>query len=236
MDVGRVADGWLQAGDGNTDGCITTGFQRWNTEGHLQDQCETFNGMPVYYGGDLYDSEDSDWDDPYALASVAYVEDYNLRGCAGVGSTTQPEPRVLAAPLILGHKKTLAAALQLQHDAGLVLSNIQVLQQFATSLNRTSSEVMQVTFGRAPFPADAMQRVVPSYRVRRAAHYMAAMGLWHPPSSQGIRGPLPSATMPACGAATVSQICLSDSIRQCVTALMYEWHVTVQDYNCVGYI
>ena len=55
----------------------------------------------------------------------------------------------------------LAAALQLQHDAGLILSNVQVLQQFVTSLNRTSSEVMQVAFGRAPFPADAMQQVVP---------------------------------------------------------------------------
>ena len=37
----------------------------------------------------------------------------------------------------LGHEN----ALQLQHDAGLILSNIQVLQQFVTSLNRTSSEV-----------------------------------------------------------------------------------------------
>ena len=41
VDVGRVAlspaDGLLQAGDGNTDGCITTGFQRWNTEGDVQD-------------------------------------------------------------------------------------------------------------------------------------------------------------------------------------------------------
>ena len=61
----------------------------------------------------------------------------------------------------------LAAALQLQHDAGLILSNVQVLQQFVTSLNRTSSEVMRVAFGRAPFPADAMQQVVQSYRVRR---------------------------------------------------------------------
>ena len=75
----------------------------------------------------------------------------------------------------LGHEKTLAAALQLQHDVGLILSNVQVLQQFVTSLKRTSSEVMQVAFGRAPFPADSMQQVVPSYRVRRAAHYMAAM-------------------------------------------------------------
>ena len=98
----------------------------------------------------------------------------------------------------LGHEKTLGAALQLQHDAGLILSNVQVLQQLVTSFNRTSSEVMRVTFGRAPFPADAMQQVVPSYWVRSAAHYMAAMGLWRPPSSPGVRGPLPSATCNAC--------------------------------------
>ena len=49
------------------------GFQRWNTDGDVEDQYETFNGMLLYYGGDLYDSEDSGWDDPYALASAAYV-------------------------------------------------------------------------------------------------------------------------------------------------------------------
>ena len=43
----------------------------------------------------------------------------------------------------VGREKTLSAALQLQHDAGLILSNIQVLQQFVTSLNRMSSEVMR---------------------------------------------------------------------------------------------
>ena len=80
--VGRVAlspaDGRLRAGDVNTNGNITTGLQCWNTEGDVLDQYETFNGMPVYYGGDMYDSEDSDWDDPYALVSAAYVEDYNF--------------------------------------------------------------------------------------------------------------------------------------------------------------
>ena len=30
------------------------------------------------YGGDLYDSKNSDWDDPYAIASAAYVEDYDF--------------------------------------------------------------------------------------------------------------------------------------------------------------
>ena len=42
----------------------------------------------------------------------------------------------------LGREKTLSAALQLQHDDGLILSNVQVLQQLVTVLNRTSSEVM----------------------------------------------------------------------------------------------
>ena len=79
VDVGRVAwssaDGRLLPGDGSSDGGITSRFQRWNTDGDVEDQYETFNGMPVYYGGDLCDLEGSDWDDPYALASV---EDYNF--------------------------------------------------------------------------------------------------------------------------------------------------------------
>ena len=33
---------------------------------------------------------------------------------------------------------------------------------------------------------------------RRAAHYMAAMGLWRPPCTQGIPGPLPSSSCNAC--------------------------------------
>ena len=37
----------------------------------------------------------------------------------------------------------ISAALQLQHDAGLIASNLQVLGQYVTSLNRMSSEVMR---------------------------------------------------------------------------------------------
>ena len=49
--------------------------------------------------------------------------------------------------------------------------------------------VMRVAFDREPFPSEAVQTVAPAHRVRRAAHYMAAMGLWRPPSMQGIHGP-----------------------------------------------
>ena len=103
-----------------------------------------------------------------------------------------------AAQSHMGREKTLSAVLQLQHDAGLILSNVQVLQQLVTALNRTSSNVMRVVNGRRPFPTNAMQQVMPSYRVRRAAHYMTAMGLWRPPTISEIRGPLPLATCNAC--------------------------------------
>ena len=53
-------------------------------------------------------------------------------------------------------EKTLAAALQLPHDAGLIMSNIQVLGQFVTSLNWMASEIMRVAFDWEPFPSEAV--------------------------------------------------------------------------------
>ena len=97
----------------------------------------------------------------------------------------------------MGREKALSAALQLQHDAGLILSNVQVLQQLVTALNRTSSDVLRAVHVRQPFLVEAMQQVIPSYRVRRAAHYMMAMGLWRPPVAE-IRGQLPLASCNAC--------------------------------------
>ena len=41
-------------------------------------QCETIDGMTVCYGGDLCDSDESDWDDLYDIASAEYVEQYNF--------------------------------------------------------------------------------------------------------------------------------------------------------------
>ena len=49
------------------------GFRCWNTNQDIVNQYETFNRLPVYYGGYMYDSEDSEWDDPLELASAAYV-------------------------------------------------------------------------------------------------------------------------------------------------------------------
>ena len=48
--------------------------------------------------------------------------------------------------------QAISSALQLQRDAGLIMSNLQVLGQFVTSLNQMSSEVMRLAFGLEPYP------------------------------------------------------------------------------------
>ena len=102
----------------------------------------------------------------------------------------------------MGVENALSAALQLQHDAGLVLSN--VLQQLVTSMCRTSSDVLLAAHGRQPFPSSAIQQAMPSYGVRRVAHYMMAMGLWRPPVETFSRTPMSSV---ACNACTSCQDC-----------------------------
>ena len=87
----------------------------------------------------------------------------------------------------MGRDKTLSAALQLQHDANLLLSNNQVLQQFVTSLNRMSSEVMCVAFDREPFPSDAVQNVAPAHRVRYITWLTWDCGVH--PVRRGFMGP-----------------------------------------------
>ena len=41
------------------------------------------------------------------------------------------------------------------------MTNVQVMSQFVTSLNRTASEVMRTVYAREPFPTDAVQFVTP---------------------------------------------------------------------------
>ena len=56
--------------------CISNGPE-WD----IRNEFETVDGMPVYYGGDLCvsdDSEDSEWEDPWKLAYAEHVERYNL--------------------------------------------------------------------------------------------------------------------------------------------------------------
>ena len=47
-------------------------------EWDIRNEFETVDSMPVYYGGDLCDSDDSEWDDPWNLAYAEYVDQYNF--------------------------------------------------------------------------------------------------------------------------------------------------------------
>ena len=98
----------------------------------------------------------------------------------------------------MGREKTLSAALQLQHDAGLILSTVQILQQLVTALHGASANVMGAVRGHQPFPTQAMRHALLSGGVVGADHYMTAMGLWRPPIAPGIHGSLPVAACEAC--------------------------------------
>ena len=98
----------------------------------------------------------------------------------------------------MGRERTVAAALRLHHDTSLIMTNVQVMAQFVTGLNRTASEVMPVVYEKEPLPTKAVNFVMPGRRVRRATHYMAAMGLWRPTGGPVFPGPLPVSSCNSC--------------------------------------
>ena len=93
---------------------------------------------------------------------------------------------------------TVAVALQLQHDAGLMTSNLHVLGQFVTSLNRMSCEVLRLVIGPEVFPSEAVDVLSSVSRAPCAASDMSAMGLWRPPGGSGDPGPLPASSCNSC--------------------------------------
>ena len=80
----------------------------------------------------------------------------------------------------LGEEQAMAAAVNLQRDARIMLSNLQILLQFVTSLHKMSSEMISIGMGRVVFPAEEIADLSPAPRATRAAKYMAVMGLWRP--------------------------------------------------------
>ena len=98
----------------------------------------------------------------------------------------------------MGRERTVQAALRLHHDASLIMTNVQIMSQLVTSFSRTASEVMRTVYDREPFPTSAVDFVKPGCRVRRAAHYMAAMGLWRPTSVPVFPGPISASSCNSC--------------------------------------
>ena len=81
---------------------------------------------------------------------------------------------------LLGKEQAMAAAINLQWDACVMLSNLQILSQFAMAMNRMSFSMMALGLGRSLFPKPEANDLAPAPRAVRAGSYMSAMGLSHP--------------------------------------------------------
>ena len=79
-----------------------------------------------------------------------------------------------------------------------MLSNLQILSQFAKSLSRMSSDMMDLGIGQMVFPHDEVASLSPAPRAARPARYMLAMGLWHPQMGQADPGPVLASTCHSC--------------------------------------
>ena len=98
----------------------------------------------------------------------------------------------------LAQESAMAAAVNLQRDAGFMMSNLQILGQFVTSLHRMSAEMLSIGVDHVVFPVEEVDKLSVMPRAQRAAKYMTAMGLWRPPSGPGAAGPLPASTCTSC--------------------------------------
>ena len=98
----------------------------------------------------------------------------------------------------LGQESAMVAAVNLQRDAGFMMSNLQILAQFIMSLHRMSAEMLSIGVDHVVFPVEEVDKLSVMPRAQRAAKYMTAMGLWRPPSGPGASRPLPTSTCPSC--------------------------------------
>ena len=80
----------------------------------------------------------------------------------------------------LSREKAMAAAIQLHRDVCLMTTNLDILEQYALSLQGTASKMLETSLGCSDFPAADVAAGAVGPRVLRASIQMEAMGLWQP--------------------------------------------------------
>ena len=74
----------------------------------------------------------------------------------------------------------VTAAVHLQRDVGLMQTNVDVLDQYALSLQKAASRIIDIFLGPLKYPASEIEMGALGPRVHRAAKQMESMGLWRP--------------------------------------------------------
>ena len=69
----------------------------------------------------------------------------------------------------LGQESAMAAAVNLQRDAGFMMSNLQILAQFVMSLHRMSAEMLSIGVDHVVFPVEEVDKLSVMPRAPRAA-------------------------------------------------------------------
>ena len=64
----------------------------------------------------------------------------------------------------MGKERAMVAAVTLQRDAGVMLSNLQILSQFAMALNRMSFSMMALGLDQSVFPGAEVEALSPAPR------------------------------------------------------------------------
>ena len=80
----------------------------------------------------------------------------------------------------LSRDQAVPAAVHLQRDVGLMQTNVDVLDQYALSLQKAASRIIDCWLGPCEYPAAEIVTGAVGPRVRRAADQMESMGLWRP--------------------------------------------------------
>ena len=106
---------------------------------------------------------------PRFLECVGAPESARLLGCPPVEWSQ-----------VMDHRDAMIAALELQRDAGLMESNLTILNQYVLALLRMPLEVLRAVLGQDEFPTRAVEDAAPVPRVYRVFIQIAAMGLWRP--------------------------------------------------------
>ena len=80
----------------------------------------------------------------------------------------------------LSRDQAVTAAVHLQRDVGLMQTNVDVLDQYALSLQKAASRIIDHCLGPYEYPVAEIATGALGPRVRRAAIHMESMGSWCP--------------------------------------------------------